>query len=83
MSDSVTPWIIACQAPLSMGFPSQENWSEGKEEKKNWTGVSCHFLLQGTFPTQELNLDLLLWEVDSLPLTHQGSTPMVIHSEKL
>ena len=25
---SVTPWIIACQAPLSMRFPSQEYWSE-------------------------------------------------------
>ena len=23
----VTPWAVACQAPLSMGFPKQENWS--------------------------------------------------------
>ena len=23
----VTPWTIACQAPLSMGFPKQEYWS--------------------------------------------------------
>ena len=23
----VTPWAIACQAPLSMGFPRQEYWS--------------------------------------------------------
>ena len=23
----VTPWTIACQAPLSMGFPRQEHWS--------------------------------------------------------
>ena len=22
-----TPWTIACHAPLSMGFPSQEYWS--------------------------------------------------------
>ena len=22
-----TPWSIACQAPLSMGFPKQEYWS--------------------------------------------------------
>ena len=29
MSDSsVTPWTVAYQAPLSMGFPSQEYWSE-------------------------------------------------------
>ena len=26
-SDSVTPWTVACQAPLSMGFPRQEYWS--------------------------------------------------------
>ena len=42
MSDSVTLWIIACQAPLSMGFPSQENWSEGGEEKRrklDWSGL--------------------------------------------
>ena len=23
-----TPWIVACQAPLSMGFSRQESWSE-------------------------------------------------------
>ena len=28
MSDpSVTPWAVAHQAPLSMGFPRQEYWS--------------------------------------------------------
>ena len=27
MSDSVTPWTVACQAPLSMGFSRQECWS--------------------------------------------------------
>ena len=32
MSDSVTLWTIACQAPLSMGFSRQEYWS----------GLSCH-----------------------------------------
>ena len=26
-SNSVTSWTIACQAPLSMGFPRQEYWS--------------------------------------------------------
>ena len=25
--DSVTPWTVARQAPLSMGFPSQDDWS--------------------------------------------------------
>ena len=25
----VTPWTVACQAPLSMGFSRQEYWSTG------------------------------------------------------
>ena len=57
-----TPWTIASQAPLSLGFSRQKN-----------TGVGCHFLLQGTFPTQGLNPGLLHWQVDSLPLSHQES----------
>ena len=36
------------------------------------TGVGCHFLLQGIFPTQTAKLDLLHGQVDSLPLNHQG-----------
>ena len=24
----VTPWTVAPQAPLSMGFPGQEHWNE-------------------------------------------------------
>ena len=42
-----TLWTVACEAPLSMGFSSKN------------TGVSCHFLLQGIFLTQELKLSLL------------------------
>ena len=41
MSDSATPWTVAYQAPLSMGFSSKS------------TGVGCHFLLQGIFPTRD------------------------------
>ena len=29
------------------------------------SGVGCHFLLQGIFPTQGLNLHLLYWQADS------------------
>ena len=36
------------------------------------TGVSCHSLLQGIFPTQGWNLCLLPWPVDSLPPGHLG-----------
>ena len=39
------------------------------------TGVGCHSLLQGIFPTQGLNPHLLHWQVNSLVLSHLGSTP--------
>ena len=59
VSDSfATPWTIAHQAPLSMGFPRQEYWS------------GLHFLTQGIFLTQELNLRFLHWQADSLLLSH-------------
>ena len=37
------------------------------------TGVGYHFLLEGIFPTQGLNVCLLDWQADSLPLSHRGS----------
>ena len=40
------------------------------------TGVGCHSLLEGIFPTQGSNLHLLSllhWNTDSLPLSHLGS----------
>ena len=40
------------------------------------TGVAWQFLLQGIFLTQGLNLHLLcllLWQVDSSPVSHQGT----------
>ena len=42
------------------------------------TGVDCHFLLQGIFPTQELNLCLRHWPAGSLPLSHVGSSRCVV-----
>ena len=38
------------------------------------TGVGCHFLLQGIFLTLRSNLHFLHWQVNSLPLSHMGST---------
>ena len=38
------------------------------------TGVGCHFLLQGIFLTEESNPHLLCLQVDSLPLSPQGSS---------
>ena len=37
----VTPWTVACQAPLSVGFSRQD------------TGVGCYSILQGIFPTRD------------------------------
>ena len=34
--------------------------------------MSCHFLLQGIFPTQGLNPGLLHWRQTLQPLSHQG-----------
>ena len=33
------------------------------------TGMGCHFLLQGTSPTQGSNPSFLHWQADSLPLS--------------
>ena len=44
------------------------------------TGVDDHFLLQGIFLTQGLNLCLLCllhWEVDSLPLCYLGNPKLI------
>ena len=65
MSDSLRPYG---QQPTRLLCP----WNfPGKN-----TGVSGHFLLQGIFPTQGLNLHLLhflRWQADSLPLGYLGS----------
>ena len=45
----------------------------GDSPGKN-TGEGCHALLQGIFPTQGLNQGLLHFQVDSLPLSQQGTT---------
>ena len=37
------------------------------------TGMGCHALLQGIFPTQGLNLGLLHWRWILYSLSHQGS----------
>ena len=44
------------------------------------TGMGCHVLLQGIFPTRRLNLYLPHWQADSLPLSHQES-PLLGHTQ--
>ena len=68
----VTPWTVAPQAPLSMGFSRQEYWS----------GLPA--LLQGIFRTQESNpplLCLLLWQAGSLPRVPPGK-PLILYIYK-
>jgi len=60
-----TPWTVACQVPLSMGFSRWEYWS----------GYS-HVLLQGIFPTQVSNPDFPHCKQILHRLSYQGS-PLV------
>ena len=54
-------WTIACQAPLSMGFPRQEFWS------------GLPFPSPGDLPNLGIKLKSPAWQADSLPLSHLGS----------
>ena len=61
---SVTLWTVAHQAPLFIGFSSKS------------TGVCCHALLQGIFPTQESDpylLHLLHGQASILPPEPPGN----------
>ena len=59
----LTPWIAT---PLSMEFPRQD------------TGVGCHSLLQGIFPTWGWNLDLLHCRWSLYQLRLQGSSTLLL-----
>ena len=56
-----SPYGLSYQASLSMGF------------SRKYTGVGCHFFLQGIFPTQGLNLDLPHCRWILYQLSHKGS----------
>ena len=65
VSDSATPWTVACQDLCPWDFPGRN------------TGEGCHSLLQGIFLTWGENthlLCLLHWQVDSLPLCYLGNS---------
>ena len=58
-----TPWTIAHQTPLSMGFSRQEYWS------------GLPYLPPGILPNPEIDPRspaALVLQTDSLPLSHQG-----------
>ena len=60
-----TPWAVPCQAPLSMGFSRQEDWS------------GLPFPPPGDLLNPEIeltftSLSLLHWQMGSLPLAPPG-----------
>ena len=57
----MTLWTVACQAPLSLGFPKQEHWS----------GLPFSFLRE--LPDSGIKHPSPVWRADSLLLSHQGS----------
>ena len=66
-----TPWTVAHQAPLFMGFSGQEYWS------------GLPFPSPGDLPTQGLNScfsQLLRWQEDSLSLELPGK-PLVVRKQ--
>ena len=70
MPDSLTAWIIAQQAALSMGFFRQ----------KYWSGLPCPPTWDLTHPGIELMSPAL--QADSLLLGHLGS-PKAIYAQSL
>ena len=63
-----TPWTVACQAPLSMGFP----------RRKYWSGLP--FPSPGDLPDAGIELASPAWQAESSPLSNQGSPRMTVGS---
>ena len=58
----VTPWTVAHQAPLSMGFPKQEYWS------------ALPFLSPRDLPDTGIEPSSPALQANSLPLSHLESS---------
>ena len=65
-----TPWTVALQAPLSMGFSRQEYWG----------GLSCP--PPGHLPNPGIEPAAPALQVDSLPLSHWGSPSGCLVTDK-
>ena len=64
-SNSVTPWKVAHQAPLSMAFSRQEYWS------------GLPFPSPGDLPDPRLEPGSPTWQVGSLPSEPPGTPPIL------
>ena len=65
-----TPWTVTHQAPLSMGFSRQEYWS----------GLPCP--PPGDLPNSGTEPRSPIFQVDYLPLSHQGRLAMWYHLQR-
>ena len=65
-----TPWIAACQSPLSMGFPRQEYWSELPHPSPEDLSDP---VMEPMSPA---------WQEDCLSLSHLGSPNGILLSHK-
>ena len=61
----MTPWTVACQVPLSMGFSRQEYWS------------GLPFPSPGDLPDPGIELRSPALQADSLPIELQGKPNML------
>ena len=68
---SATPWTVAHQAPLSMGFPRQEYWS----------GLPFHS--PEDLPNPGSNPCLRHWQANSLPSELPGKLHFIIRLHKI
>ena len=65
----VTPWTVPSRLFHPWDFPGKN------------TGVGCHFLLQGIFPTQRSNPGLLHCKQTLHRLSHKGSSSLHRHEQ--
>ena len=65
-SSFVTPWTVAHQAPMSMGFSRQEYWS------------GLPFPAPGDLFNSGIKCTRTALQVDSFPLSHQGR-PYIVY----
>ena len=62
----MTPWIVACQAPVSQEFPRQEYWD------------GLPFSSPENLPNPRIKPMSVALQADSLPLSHLGSPMFAI-----
>ena len=65
-----TPWTVAHQAPLSVGFSRQEYWS------------GLPFPSPGDLPDPGIEPASAALQADSLPLSHHGSLPLLLTAHR-